>query len=420
MDSRTSPVLDRRACQNGPVAISGSTSSGPTTPSNDGFPLQIDSKAPDSFGHGVLTRRHPELIRKVRSGIPYPPSIQRNLDRLDEMIRDVVPPFTEPSADREMWEAWAAPYVGRPWLEVPFLWAESYFYRLLLQATGYFGDGPWAGVDPFKPQKDAELVSAELVRDLDQLASVVAAREDEGLHSALLASLWGNRADLGFRLSKPHSADAPQVDDLIVDDSSEVWGHLDKHKGGRVDLIADNAGRELVADLLLIDRLLSTRRSERVVLHLKPQPYFVSDATTRDLLMTLRSLSSHTGAAADMAARITAAIINGSIEIRAAAFWCRPLTFDEMLGELTSEIEESELVIIKGDLNYRRLVGDRRWAPTSIFAELVEHFPAPLVALRTLKSDLAVGIPDVRLTLLEAHEPGWRTNGTHAVIQTRV
>lgn len=381
---------------------------------------EIDSKEPDSFGHGVLTRRHPELIAKVRSGIPYPPSVQRNLDQLGEVIQDVVPPFTELSADRAAWETWVGPYVGRSWLEVPFLWAESYFYRLLLQATGYFGDGPWAGVDPFKPQKDAELVSPELVRDLDQLASIVAAPEDDGLRSALLASLWGNRADLGFRLSKPQSTDAAQVDELIVDDSSEVWAHLGEHDARRVDLIADNAGRELVSDLLLIDRLLGTRRAARVVLHLKPQPYFVSDATLHDLLTILAHLSAHTGAVADMAARLRAALTDGRIEIQAHAFWCSPLTFHDIPDDLAGGLKESNLAIIKGDLNYRRLVGDRQWAPTSSFSGLVEHFPAPLVALRTLKSDLAVGIPDDRLSRLEAHEPGWRTEGTHAVVQARL
>lgn len=381
---------------------------------------EIDSKAPDSFGNGVLTRRHPELIAKVRSSVPYPPAVQRNLDQLGETIRDVVPPFTEASADRSAWETWVAPYVGRPWLEVPFLWAESYFYRLLLRATGYFGDGPWAGVDPFKSQKDAELVSGELVRDLDEIAGIVAAPEEEGLHSALLASLWGNRSDLGFRLSKPQSADAAQVDDLIVDDANEVWSHLSEHDAGRVDLIADNAGRELVSDLLLIDRLLSTGRAARVVLHLKPQPYFVSDATVHDLLTILGHLSRHPGAVVDMTARLAAAITDGRIAIQAHAFWCSPLTFHDIPDGLAGALEESGLVIVKGDLNYRRLVGDRHWPPTSSFSDLVEHFPAPLVALRTLKSDLAVGIPEDRLALLEACEPGWRTDGTHAVLQARL
>ncbi|MGY0541392.1 damage-control phosphatase ARMT1 family protein [Nocardioides sp. YJ-D4] len=381
---------------------------------------EIDSFEPDSFGHGVLTRRHPELIANVRSSVSYPPAVQRNLDRLAEVIQDVVPPVTELSTDRAAWEEWAAPYVGRSWLEIPFLWAESYFYRLLLEATEYFGAGPWAGVDPFKPQKDAELDSPELVRDLAQVADVVAAPEADGLRSALLASLWGNRADLGFRLSKPQATDAAPVDELVVDDSGEVWAHLDERDASRVDLIADNAGRELVSDLLLIDRLLATRRAARVVLHLKPQPYFVSDATVHDLLTILTHLSTGPSAAADMAVRIGDAIADGRIEIQAHAFWCSPLTFHDTPDDLAAELSRSHLVIVKGDLNYRRLVRDRRWAPTTSFAELVEHFPAPLVALRTLKSDLAVGIPEDRLRLLETRKPGWRTDGTHAVIQARI
>lgn len=380
----------------------------------------IDSKASDSFSHGVLTRRHPDLIAKVRSSLPYPPSVQRNLDQLGEVIEGVVPPFTEPSADRAAWEAWAAPYVGRSWLEVPFLWAESYFYRLLLQATGYFGESPWAGVDPFKPQKNAELGSPELARDLDQVTSVVAASDEDGLHSALLASLWGNRADLGFRISKPYAAARAQVDELVVDDSSQIWAHLSAGEPGRVDLIADNAGRELISDLLLVDRLLSTGRAESVTLHLKPQPYFVSDATIHDLLTVLAHLHSQGAAAADLAARVSAAMAEGRISIHADAFWCSPLTFHDLPGDLAEELRGSKLVIIKGDLNYRRLVGDRRWSPTSRFADLVDYFPAPLAALRTLKSDLAVGIAEDRLALLDARETHWRTDGIHAVIQARI
>jgi hypothetical protein len=41
------------------------------------------------------------------------------------------------------WSAWGAGLFGRPWLDAPFLWSESYFYRRLLDATGFFGPGPW-------------------------------------------------------------------------------------------------------------------------------------------------------------------------------------------------------------------------------------------------------------------------------------
>jgi hypothetical protein len=42
-----------------------------------------------------------------------------------------------------------------------------------------------------------------------------------------------------------------------------------------------------------------------------------------------------------------------------------------------------------------------------------------VAALRTCKSDVAVGVPPERLAHLEATAPGWRTDGAHAVIHVR-
>ncbi|MEV0611489.1 ARMT1-like domain-containing protein [Polymorphospora rubra] len=57
-------------------------------------------------------------------------------------------------------------------------------------------------------------------------------------------------------------------------------------------LVADNAGRELLADLVLVDHLLAAGLAERVTLHVKPYPYYVSDATTADVVGCLRRLAS--------------------------------------------------------------------------------------------------------------------------------
>jgi len=381
---------------------------------------EIGSSDPRSFAYGVLTRRHPDLIVEIRRQLPYPPEVQKNLDLLAETLHGDVPELATDAHDRGNWEKWSGPHVGRPWIDAPFLWAESYFYRLLLEATGYFGASPWAGVDPFKPQKDAELSTPEATRDLSSLESILRAPEEAGLRSALIASLWGNRADLGFRLSSPTAADSDRVDDLVADDSADVWNHLVKRAPGKVDVIADNAGRELLADLVLIDRLLSTERASAITLHLKPHPYYVSDATTHDLITVLRHMAGSTWAAAEVAARIMTSITNGRLEIQAHDFWCSPLTFHLMPHDLRDRLTGSDLMIVKGDLNYRRLVGDRQWAPSLRFAALTDYFPAPVLALRTLKSDLAVGISAERLSRLETDAPGWRTDGTHAVIQAKL
>jgi uncharacterized protein with ATP-grasp and redox domains len=379
----------------------------------------IVSNVPGSFPWGVLTRRHPDLIGTVRRLVPYPPAVQRSLDELLEAIDGVIPPLAADAHDYEAWQEWTAPYLGRGWLDVPFLWAESYFYRLLLDATGYFGPGPWAGIDPFAPQKSAELDAPELARDLAELDVLVNSPDEAGLAAALSAALWGNRADLGFRLSDPSSQAREQVDELVADEAADLWQLLATRPLGRVHLIADNAGRELVSDLVLIDRLMATGRAAGVTLHLKPHPYYISDATTADLLQVLRRLQAAGDAAASVADRLTAAIRDGRLQVRAHDFWCSPLTFDELPADLVTELAAATVVIVKGDLNYRRLVGDARWAPTTSFKDLTSYFPAPLVALRTLKSDVAVGVEPDRLARLESTVPGWRTDGTHDVIQVR-
>lgn len=380
----------------------------------------ITSALPSSFGYGVLTRRHPEIIDTVRRRTPYPPAAQRRLDDLVRHISGPVPRVPSGALDEDLWTAWASPYIGQDWLSVPFLWAESYFYKLLLEATGYFEEGPWGGVDPFAPQKDAELVSSDLARDLAGLDDLLGARTDVSASIALRASLWGNRADLGFSLTNPASTSRDQADELVSDDTDVVWKHLADRPSAAVHLIADNAGRELVADLVLLDRLMEQQHAGTIILHLKPHPYYISDATVHDLLRVLTHLASGGSAAGAIAHRVSRALADGRVAVRAHRFWCDPLTFHELPGDLRADLSAADLVIIKGDLNYRRLVGDRHWDPKTPFDTVVRHFPAPLVALRTLKSEVAVGVTAERLATLECATPGWRTDGTHAVIQARL
>jgi hypothetical protein len=84
---------------------------------------------------------------------------------------------------------------------------------------------------------------------------------------------------------------------------------------------------------------------------------------------------------------------------------------------LAAALRPARLVILKGDANYRRLVGDAVW-PTEIpLAEVASYFPAPLLALRTLKSDAVVGLATGQAAELDASEPEWRVNGRYGVMQ---
>ncbi len=385
-----------------------------------------------SFARSVLAERHPALIRQVREATAYPPEQQRRLDALlEEIAGGVVAPLPAGAHDADRWVAWGQEYVGRSWYEVPFLWAESYFYRRLLDAVGYFGPGAWQRIDPFGPFKRAELSGPEVEEELAALDEVAALPPDEQDRALLVGALWGNRADLGFRLSAgaaPHLADGPGSERVIADDSDALWRHLrhPRQPAGpaasagpapaTVRVLTDNAGRELIPDLLLADHLLQTRRAAAIVLHVKPYPYFVSDATTADVADCLRRIAEAPGHAGRIGARLREAVGRGRLTVRAHPFACAPLPYADMPGDLRAELAGATLTIAKGDLNYRRLVGDRMWAATTPFARLTSYFPGPLVALRTLKCDVAVGLDPRTVAGLDANGERWRTSGAYAVI----
>jgi len=374
---------------------------------------------PGSFARSVLAERHPALIEKVRDAFPYGPEQHRALDALrHDHAEGVVTPLDAGAHDHDRWQTWGREYFGRSWFEVPFLWIESYFYRRLLGAVGYFAPGPWQGIDPFRPFKQAELDTPEAARELTALDQILDRPADEAADALLHGALWGNRADLGFTISSggaPSSAGAP----LVADDAEALWRLLPAGAPATLCLVADNAGRELLPDLVLIDHLLRHKRAERVVLQVKPYPYYVSDATTSDVVDCLRHLARAEGAAGEAGTRLWAAMADGRLTVRAHDFFCAPLPYDEMPDDLRREFADATLTVLKGDLNYRRLVGDRLWSPTTPFADRTAYFPGPVAALRTLKSDVITGLDADTEAALDARERHWRTSGTHALIQVR-
>ncbi|PRH80053.1 hypothetical protein C6N75_06350 [Streptomyces solincola] len=380
----------------------------------------ILSNEPGSFAWGVLAKRHPALIQQVRDAFPYGRRQHEALDALlDEITNGVVEPLAPAEHDHGQWTDWGREHFGRPWFDAPFLWAESYFYRRLLAAIEYFGTGPWQGVDPFAPFKQAELRSEAVEEELRSLDALADGPADERATALLHASLWGNRADLGFRVSAGEPATGEATSALVADESGVLWQLLPAGAPATVAVVADNAGRELIPDLILIDHLLERRHAERVVLHVKPYPYYVSDAMTADVVDCLRRLTEASGEAGTIGGRLWKAMASGRLEVRTHPFFCAPLPYEEMSEDLRSEFEAATLTILKGDLNYRRLVGDRLWDATAPFADLTAYFPGAVAALRTLKSDVIVGLDHGTLDALEQSGAAWRTSGTHALIQVR-
>ena len=165
----------------------------------------------------------------------------------------------------------------------------------------------------------------------------------------------------------------------------------DSRTRGDVHIVLDNTGSELALDLLLVDALLSLGFA-RVTLHVKMHPTFVSDATAGDVHTLFAALRRQGGAHEALAERLGECFAQERLRIWPDFFWNGPAPLAELPFHLRAPLEEATMVVLKGDANYRRAVGDALLPAATPFAEVTSYFRAPLLALRTLKSDAVVGL----------------------------
>jgi hypothetical protein len=399
---------------------------GPRAP----LPAPLRGIEENTWTHTSVARRLPNTARRVIQENDYPPSINHQLETLAEEIpNSPIRLLTDANApDTADWAGYVAPHQGQNWLEVPWFFAEYYFYRRILEATQYFQTGEEPPLDPFAYQKEQGLIT---VRETIQ---ALGARQDEllrenswsreALSELLAAALWGNQADLSLwpadEGENPHGELKQQrAEQIVVDEREQVVAYLaGATPCARIDFIVDNAGSEAVTDLCLADYLLSTDMAQVVQLNLKPYPVFVSDAMIKDIRATVDFLAGdEDGNVKALAARLARYLDEGRLRLAADAYWSSPLSAWEMPSPVWSDLARSQLVISKGDANYRRLLGDRHWPYTTPFAEIVRGFPAPVTALRTFKSEVIAGLLPGQAEALGERDPEWLINGRLGLVQ---
>lgn len=89
--------------------------------------------------------------------------------------------------------------------------------------------------------------------------------------------------------------------------------------------------------------------------------------------------------------------------------------------DLFLHLSDSDLVLFKGDLNHRKLTYDCHAPPNTPFEVAIgplasEAGSPPVASLRTIKSDVVVGITDEDAARLDKDEPGWKISGKYAVV----
>ena len=279
---------------------------------SDAFPRLFTTEGEESFARRSIRDRHAAtLLQVIELNQRREPFRSRLLDfRRESLGGKLTDPFARPGLGTpgsvrtaragRLAAGHPAPQVGRSWYELPWYFAESFWFLKLLFAFGYYEPaGPNRLRDPFEPFKRRELLQPggglEAASGLGPLlAGPAAAAAPRGRRSG--------RAPAGQPVGQPHGPEharpGPRVPratscasehELLVDHSRVTARRLLAAR--RVDLILDNAGPELVCDLLLAARLLAGEEPRQVVLHAKRSPFYVSDARPADIQATIRALA---------------------------------------------------------------------------------------------------------------------------------
>ena len=376
---------------------------------------------PGSFARQTIVERKPQILRQVLADNDYPAGIAGAVESLrDEIATRPMQPLGESAPDVPFWNTALSAHQGKTWLEVPWYFAETYFYRKLLEAVGYFQQGEAGGRDPFQKQKRKQIEEdiKRLEVEWEQFSDL---KPDLRFELLLRSSLWGNRADLSnFTVKETERGGlaANRERHLILIDHTRQVHDLLANGVQRLDFICDNVGSDFLFDLGLADFSLRQGWTQEIHLNLKNQPFFVSDAMPKDTQLTIEMMKNATGAAMQaVGQRLAEDLDAGRLVLETDPFWTTCLMFRKMPPHLRGGLGRAALVLIKGDVNYRRLLDDRHWPHTTRMEEVCTYFPASFVTLRTLKGEIMVGLQPGQAEMLQTEDPHWLIDGKRGVIQ---
>lgn len=278
----------------------------------------------------------------------------------------------------------------------------------------------WKSYDVFARQKMATFKSSrpavlelaaryrDIVTELAQKKTVKGAETQEQLEAAEKVlftemceiCLWGNATDLSLLtnlsyedIQKLQGSEARKNSEknILVNDLDKAFRVLlsaqkEGKKERRVDIVLDNAGFELFVDLILAGYLLASGLATTVIFHPKSIPWFVSDVLPADFAALLSALADPQGfygalSEGEKDERKQAVPLSeteasnlqflfqdwaqmhgeGELMLRSNNFWTAAGSYwrlPKTEPELYEDLKESELVIFKGDLNYRKLTAD--------------------------------------------------------------
>ncbi|XP_060841275.1 damage-control phosphatase ARMT1-like [Rhopalosiphum padi] len=333
------------------------------------------------------------------------------------------------------------------WFDTEWLFTENYLYiriKEIFEKTKMLKD-----YDPFKQLKYKAFDESEItmIAIADFLNPQFSKKELDNKNlktlfiQILKICLWGNRFDLSLNIGKSKNITEDPLEAVVsldkyilTDHSDEIWNTLNASNDKNpkiIDIILDNSAYELFTDMCLADFFITYGFAETVVFHGKSIPWYVSDVTKPDFEHFLNRLINECASSAlqQIGNRWNNYYKTGKFVIECEEFWTLPHCYSTMAtedSELYKKLACSQLLIFKGDLNYRKLIGDINWSPSTTFKSALCQFqPTAVVALRTLKCDCVCDLNcDYETKIDETDKDDnylcstnyWQVNGKYAVV----
>lgn len=431
------------------------------------YPAPLSAQDKESFAYATISRRLPEILAKVvdschrqiamlkekygQKGADDGVEVVGKISRLRSCVMTDKPleKFDDQFANVDYWnktmEEQRQLLGDTPsWFKAPWLYVECYMYRYIhhcLVTSKYMKD-----FDPFMLMKEKALEAAnDSMKNLANyfLTNCKSISSDQSqvkelFMNFLQISLWANRSDLSLSCgsdncesvrSDPRANIEKFKKFILADDSEAIWNHLIKLKQDpevtdvRVDIVLDNYGMEFFSDLILADFLITSNLATSVLFHPKSMPWFVSDVTaSRDVTAMIEAAAGDQDAdVAECGRRWRSLFDTDVFRVSQCDFWTTAAPFCEMSQTAPGchdTLSRSSLVVFKGDLNYRKLVGDLAWPHVTPFRVALRGFePAPLCTLRTLKADVVVGVEEGQG---DERDKDWMVSGRYAVVQAHI
>ncbi|CAG8569733.1 1072_t:CDS:2 [Acaulospora morrowiae] len=404
--------------------------------------------------HQACNSLNPSEVDKIQEG----KEIANSLEILKSQIQENKPliPIEDNEADIETWIfVLNTCFKDKTWYTATWLFTECYLYRRvhsILVKTKH-----WNNHDPYFHQKEEVFRSSsktiiEIAKRIDELIFPPNEKGNDDFdsnrlifHELAQVSLWGNATDLSMLphlnhddIKRLQGTGAKYLEEfeknILANDLDEAWTWISKFRNVRIDFVLDNAGFELYGDLVFADWLIQSGYAREIHFHAKSIPWFVSDTTPQDFNWIIKTLQDEAFFAASesersflkkLTGRWQSYVANSQWILTSDYFWTSPYAywhFEEKAPELYANLCKSQLVIFKGDLNYRKLVYDCKWKTTTPFRDAIGPLAnakgaPPVLALRTSKSDVVVGLDKGVEERLNPIEEDWMYSGKYAVIQ---